>query len=687
MQAPDSAGESFKEFYEYLLSGLKTDLEKVRAVFCWIGHKNKTKSQGGPTDCPNSILRQVQESNMSFAYLFARLCREGNIPCVIIRGVAKSAGYEVGDVETRVEALENRWNGVFVDGEWRIVFPMWAFSAIAGHSTGKFTLVETKGNAAREKEKKSTGVDIVQLNEYYFLPDPEDFVHIAMALDQEWQFIDKPFTLEKFCSIPLLRTSYFSRDVEITSGYNSRLHSKNGEVAIGFKALDEKWDGFLTYELFFNDEESMSVLPSEMQLDRYVVNERNFEQWKFIVRCPVTGVYKLEIHSQKHSGYSVWICAFKLFCNEVTEGGTKALPLNVGHIGWGPSNEMVNAGLTSPSQKTGIVMASARKEVNFSFTCSKTVSVRTVLVHNETSTEELESYVSQKFNKKTKKLNVAVCVPDEGEYALQIHAKDKNTNTERNACNYLISTDPTPEQKKKRNRRENVTERKTRDDLKTTATGKDLEKLTMSIAKFEKMNLADKGDLHVALTRKNFLSLQKGLNDAINRRHLEVLDTAIENAENSDFKTELAPKIDQADQVRNELIKLNRFAHDILAMKQPTVSELHSYHIPQPPIMDVMVATFTLLGEPKDHLQDWQDIQALLRNLGRKSVIRRVKEFPEKQAQHVTQSTASTVQAMIQKHDEDTVRLCSPAAGTFYVWANNVVTNILDNGNTQNTGS
>ncbi|XP_069137425.1 lim and transglutaminase domain protein ltd-1-like isoform X2 [Argopecten irradians] len=684
MNSPDAVGDSFTELNAYLFNGLQTDLEKVRAIFCWIGHKNQTKIRSGSMDSPNSILLQVQENNMSFAYLFARLCREANIPCVIIRGLAKSVGYEVGDEEGEVKQLTNRWNGVFVGGEWRIVFPLWAFAAVSGHSTGKFTLVETKGAAARDKEKKSSGVDIVQFNEYYFLPDPEDFVNVAMASDPKWQFIEKPFTLDKFCSVPLLRQTYFSsRDVEITFGYNSRLHSENGQVAIGFKALDDKWDGFLTYELFFNDEESKSVLPSEMQLDRYVVNERNFEQWKFMVRCPVIGVYKLKIYSQWHSGYSVWLCSFKLFCNELTDGGTRALPLNVGPIGWGPSNEMVKAGLTSPSQRKGFVVATAKKEVNFSFSYTRKVSIRTVLVHSETSSEKLESYISQRYDKKKNKVNIAVCVPDEGEYALQIHAKDKQTNTERNACNYIISTDPTPEQKKKRNRRENVTERKVRDDLKTTSTGKDLEKLEMTIAKFEKMNLDDKGDLNVALKRQNFLKLKKDLDDAVKRRHLEVLDTAIEKAENSEFKTKLEPSIKEADEVRQELIKLNRFAHDILAMKQPTVSELHSYKIPQPPIMDVMVATFTLLGERKDNLQEWEDIQSLLRTTGRKSVIRRVREFPEKQAQHVNTKIATKVQALIRKHDEESVRLCSPAAGTFYVWVNNVVTDILDTGNRQ----
>ncbi|OWF54026.1 hypothetical protein KP79_PYT15295 [Mizuhopecten yessoensis] len=122
-------------------------------------------------------------------------------------------------------------------------------------------------------------------------------------------------------------------------------------------------------------------------------------------------------------------------------------------------------------------------------------------------------------------------------------------------------------------------------------------------------------------------------------------------------------------------------------MQQPTVSELHRYKIPKPPIVDVMVATFTLLGESKDNLKVWKGIQTLLRKLGLKSVISRVRQFPEKQAQYVDESTAMEVQDMIRVYDEDTVRLCSPAAGTFYVWVNNIVTDIIANGNTSYKGT
>jgi len=61
----------------------------------------------------------------------------------MIRGVAKSAGYVVGD--QNVQRFRNEWNAVYVADGWRLLFPLWAISAIVGRTTSMWTLVEAKG--------------------------------------------------------------------------------------------------------------------------------------------------------------------------------------------------------------------------------------------------------------------------------------------------------------------------------------------------------------------------------------------------------------------------------------------------------------------------------------------------------------------------------------------------------------
>lgn len=93
------------------------------------------------------------------------------------------------------------------------------------------------------------------------------------------------------------------------------------------------------------------------------------------------------------------------------------------------------------------------------------------------------------------------------------------------------------------------------------------------------------------------------LKDAINRRHVDTLVKAISLAQSSRYSDNVTTLLQEAEAVLAHLRQLDRFAHEVLEMKQTTISEIHSYKKPQPIIFDVMQATFLLLGE-KDYNVD-----------------------------------------------------------------------------------
>ena len=74
--------------------------------------------------------------------------RAAKIPCVIIHGSGKAAGYEVGE---QIEDLNSSWNAVHVDGSWRLVHVFWALVGLEGFNKGGWTKVEEGGKAVREK--------------------------------------------------------------------------------------------------------------------------------------------------------------------------------------------------------------------------------------------------------------------------------------------------------------------------------------------------------------------------------------------------------------------------------------------------------------------------------------------------------------------------------------------------------
>ncbi|XP_069138867.1 lim and transglutaminase domain protein ltd-1-like [Argopecten irradians] len=602
---------------------------------------------------------------MTFCYLFARLCREADIPCVVIEGLAKAAGYEVGDSENLVSQQTNRWNGVYVDGEWRLVFPLWAYSAVSGHTTGKYTLVESKGGAAREKEEQSSGVNITQLNEYYFIPDPDEFVTMAMATDPKWQLINDPYDIKKFTEIAHVRPTYFHGDVKILTENKACLHSKHGEISIGFKTVNTKWCGVLSYLLFYNDHESVNPLAKDLQLERYIMMERRSSMWIFHTRCPSVGVYKLTITCAQSEDAFFRICNFKLICNEVKER-IQPLPCQVGTAGWGPSKDTSKAGLTSPSQSKGVVHTSGGRDLKFVFAVIKDLTVRTELVQNGKTSEDLRACVSHAIDVKSK-LNVAVNVPAPGEYALRIHTTDTKTSEEINACNYLISSDQQSQKKKKP---ENKMEKQVRETMKKATEGADYTALTTAIDAFTQLDLEDRGDLTAALNRQTCLQLRRDLRDSILRQNVGVLNAAIDKAKSSDYEELLRPKIEEAEELRDHLAKLHKFAHGVLQLKQQTVSELHRYQTPPVPVHDVMLATYIMLGEPRENVKDWKSIQGVLGKLGKRSLISRVREFD---TVHLTPDVIDEVDGLINSYNEEMVCLRSPAAATFHTWLTHIV--------------
>lgn len=508
-QTPADKANSYEDLIHYLTVDCRTDLQKLRSVFVWLGCQdieNTDYSGVTESDTPRGYMKLIQDFRGSYSAFFTLLCRAAGIPCVIINGYAKSARYEVGDEEDDVKQLNNSWTSVFVADAWRFVFPLWACRAVVGHSTGAYTKVETKGMAVREKEVASSGVTVTHLNEYHFLTDPEHFIYVAYPLDSRWQLLSKTWSLQKFIDIPYCRQTYFKNSVGILSKMNGKLFTQDGYCEVELTVDDVK--GFhMDYELYFNHKQSGKEISDTLQLNNYVFLNRSETKWKFGIRFPESGIYKLEIVGGRNL-YESDMCYFKIICDEAQEN-CKPLPVNPGSIGYGPSLETVQAGLRAKSHENGLVKVSVNKQVKFSFDVLRSIQVRAHLVHKTIPKEDIAHCVRQKHEKN--KLNVAVTIPEQGEYALQLHTQQKGEGEFKNVCNYLLTSE---EKKKKRTRLyENPVEKNTRWDVQTfakTKTTKDLEDLERAIERFERLDMDDKGDLAVAHDALEYKKIQKG---------------------------------------------------------------------------------------------------------------------------------------------------------------------------------
>ncbi|XP_061168879.1 uncharacterized protein LOC133178144 [Saccostrea echinata] len=653
--------QSLDDLAHALTDGLTNDVQKVRAIFTWIGlqgsMENTSEEDGNENQVvtsPKAIVLQVTQRELSYNYLFISLCRAVKIPCVLIRGVGKSVSYEVGD--KNVDNLKNSWTAVYVSGGWHFVFPLWAFSAVVGHSKGTWTLVETEGKGVREKEERSSGQTILYINDYYFLTEAEEFIYNCYPEDSKWQLLTRPFTKQEFIEIACCTQGFFENNYKITTPNKCLYRSVRGVCEIGIKKLDKE-ESFYAYNLYFNHEESDKTLSTEIQLERYVALFNEGSSIRFRVRFPSEGVYKLEIF-----GDGSRLCEFRLECNEDVNY-VKPFPYNP-ESGFGPNSLTEDAGLRALSHKTGFIDIKQTMNFNVIFNITKKVLVQTILIHD--NMEQETKHVTHKI--KGQELDISVNLPQKGEYALQINAKDKNSGGSfKNACNYLLTSENI---NKKRKPYENPIEKRIRKALQDVTSSNNLEALQKALDDFDKIDLEDKGDRQRAEERLAYLILRKELKNAIARRNGEKLEEAIENAKSSEYESDLENLIEEAEDLLSQLQKLKVFAHDILQMKQTTVSEIQTYKHPKPLAYDVMKATYILLGEDERQLEEWEQIQALMRKTGKEGLLRRVRQFNTTQ---VTKTMMQQSSQILRLYDEETIRDSSAGLGTFYKWASNVI--------------
>ena len=283
----------------------------------------------------------------------------------------------------------------------------------------------------------------MQLNEFYFLTDPEKFIFKACPEEPKHQLLAKPWSFQKFCEVPLCSQSYFSKKVEITSEFSCRLKTIDGTCNVEL-TCEQPAGMYMDYELYYNHKESGKDISPTLQLKHFVFLNRTETKWNFGIRFPEVGIYKLEINGGH--GFDYELCSFKIFCDDVKED-CKPLPVNPGSIGFGPNLDTELAGVKAISHHNGLVKVTAHRQNEFKFTLSRSVNIKTTLVHSTISEEELQQYV--KLVQKNRNVNVVVSVPDKGEYALRVHTQEQGQAEFKNVCNYLLTSE---EDKKKRKR-------------------------------------------------------------------------------------------------------------------------------------------------------------------------------------------------------------------------------------------
>ncbi|VDK87988.1 unnamed protein product, partial [Dibothriocephalus latus] len=174
------------DLYYHLITsrGLKTDEEKVRAIFSWLcskspeeipfpqpeaadGPKAKKHKQDHPLDSPDVVLPKLANGTANYVQAFESMCRYSGIPCVTVRGIAKSVDYKVGQpllqpneplfhpetgaLPPLIASLQHSWNAACLDGKWYLFDCTWAAQRLAVRGQNATSTTPTTPNSATAK--------------------------------------------------------------------------------------------------------------------------------------------------------------------------------------------------------------------------------------------------------------------------------------------------------------------------------------------------------------------------------------------------------------------------------------------------------------------------------------------------------------------------------------------------------
>ncbi|MBX9852368.1 MAG: hypothetical protein K2X86_11505 [Cytophagaceae bacterium] len=184
----------------YLTIPAKNEVEKARSIFRWVAENisydfDAYLSGNIPSQHASDILKCRKGVCAGYAALYKALCDRAGIECEIVEGYAKGYSYEPGAVG---EGTNHAWNAVKINGKWYLLDATW--------SSGR----KTNHNKTTNEE---------DFEEFYFCPDPADFIYSHFPEEEKWQLLDKPVTRKEFFNLITPYPQFFYSDISNLS-YN-----------------------------------------------------------------------------------------------------------------------------------------------------------------------------------------------------------------------------------------------------------------------------------------------------------------------------------------------------------------------------------------------------------------------------------------------------------------------------------
>lgn len=440
--SPSLISQPLDHLVRYLISGTKTELERVRVIYRWITAQNLAELSAvrGSRTSPSSgldYLIGIKNQTSSYHELMTDMCSIAGIVTRAISGYTKHSKYEIGASLTDTEC-SSTWTAVLIDRIWYLVDVHWSSKHVTGSESGEWKLLDDNGKISENPKNDTVKGVHYQYNENYFLTNPEELIYSHFPTDGRWQLLSRRINAEEFQQMAYLKPHFFQCGLRLVSHTRCVIEAPDGLVTV---QLGYENSCKFMYRLWISSkgaEQTMSHMFKGVSLTRFVFLQNRDGRMTCDLRFPIAGKFKLDLFSTSDA-----LASYNLVCSYVINAPKAAqnprpFPEN-NRSEWGPGKDLEDMGMT-PLTHTGGLIESKNGEVEIRFKADEAVDVLTKL-HSDTRTDDdLSRFVIYYIVEDEVVINVRM--PEEDEYVLNMYARRENDSntTLSSVCSYLISS-------------------------------------------------------------------------------------------------------------------------------------------------------------------------------------------------------------------------------------------------------
>ena len=287
-----------------------------------------------------------------------------------------------------------------------------------------------------------------QYDEHYFLPDPEEFILEFFPHNPEWQLLEQPITLEEFESLPFVRSLFFHYHLDFVNQRQAVIYTNSRGASDIKLRMPEDLKSRLAFHFHLRLANREDNEVNGIKLERYVLHTIQDDLVSFNIHVPQAGDYFIEIFASlvdldsNPFGQSFklkCVCKYKITCEELTQ---RMHPLPSCASGeWGPMKAQRHFNINPFAYKNAIIEAQS-SIIELKFELPKPLKIHGKLHNN--LLKDLDKSIKHEINGTNPVLlTMLVPLPDEGQYGIDIYARDPEIQSEKrtmsHCCKYLIN--------------------------------------------------------------------------------------------------------------------------------------------------------------------------------------------------------------------------------------------------------